>query len=192
MNILILNASPRRKGVTARALERLKAGLENHVVEWYDIHKLSIRPCTGCLKCRPEGECILKKDDGHLMAGKIRWADLIVIGSPVYWGNVPGPLKTLFDRNVTLFEKVEAGPMNRVPEPRLRGKEAITITSCGSGFPFSLLPSQAGGTIRALKTILRSGGIRIRKNLIISDSYRFEKKKDKWFKAIDRLAWKIR
>ena len=90
MKILIINASPRKKGVTRQALERLREGLANHTVEWHDVHRLSIRPCTGCLKCRPGGECVLKEDNGHLMAGKIRWADLIVIGSPCLLGQHPG------------------------------------------------------------------------------------------------------
>ncbi len=48
--ILILNASPRKKGVTSTLLkimadEARAAGVE---VEWVDVNDLSIRPCIGC------------------------------------------------------------------------------------------------------------------------------------------------
>ena len=65
--ILFLNGSPRKAGVTSSLLrviadEARSAGAE---VEWVDVNNLSIRPCIGCLKCRPDKKCILPKDDGH-------------------------------------------------------------------------------------------------------------------------------
>ena len=63
--ILILNGSPRKKGVTTTILkiiadEARSAGAE---VEWVDVNDLSIRPCIGCLQCRPDKKCILPRDD---------------------------------------------------------------------------------------------------------------------------------
>ena len=59
--ILMLNSSPRKTGVTATLLtivaaEARSAGAD---VEWVDVNDLSIRPCIGCLKCRPDKKCIL-------------------------------------------------------------------------------------------------------------------------------------
>src|SRR5512136_129394 len=88
---------------------------------------LEIRPCIGCLKCRPDKPCVLPKDDANILAEKIKEADLLIIGSPVYWGNMPGTLKLFFDRNVPLFEYCEANAIKYLPRPQLKGKKAILI-----------------------------------------------------------------
>ena len=111
------------------------------------------------------------------------------MGSPVYWGNMPGPLKIFFDRNVPLFEYCEADrPARSLPKPRLKGKECILNVCVGSPFPFSLLPSQCGGAIRSLKTILKAGGIRVLSVLRVSDSFNFSKKKDRCLRRVRRIA----
>ncbi len=67
--ILILNGSPRKHGVTTTLLriiadEARSAGAE---VEWIDVNNLSIRPCIGCLQCRPDKKCIIPRDDAHVI-----------------------------------------------------------------------------------------------------------------------------
>lgn len=159
MNVLILNASPRRKGVTSSLLAEIEKNIDSdHSVDTFFIYKMNMRPCMGCLKCRPDKVCVLPKDDAHILADKVREADLLIIGTPVYWGNIPGPLKIFFDRNVTLFESVEAKSVLKKPKKRLKGKKAILTVSSGSPYPYNLLGSQSRGTIRALRTILKSGG----------------------------------
>ena len=147
-----------------------------------------MKPCVGCLKCRPDKICILPHDDAHALAKKVKESDILVIGSPVYWGNIPGLFKIFFDRNVTLFESVEAKSARKRPEKQLKGKKAILIISSGSPYPYNLLVSQSRGTIRALKTILKSGGIKIGKVLNIPDSYNFDKKKQKYLKKARNIG----
>ena len=103
MHVLILHASPRRKGVTSTLLSEIEAAIA-HAHEIETIHDVNIKPCIGCMKCRPDKSCVLPQDDAHALAEKVRWADFIIIGCPVYWGNMPGTLKLFFDRNVPLFE----------------------------------------------------------------------------------------
>jgi len=76
-------------------------------------YDLKIKPCIGCLKYRPNKKCVLPYDDAHLLSEKIKQADILIIGSPTYWGNIPGPLTTLFDKKVTTFEYVEAKSMKK-------------------------------------------------------------------------------
>jgi multimeric flavodoxin WrbA len=130
MKILILNASPRRKGVTSALLAEIENNIASkHAVETVIIYKLNMKPCLGCLKCRPDKICVLPKDDAHTLAEKVKESNLLIVGSPVYWGNIPGPLKIFFDRNVPLFEYAEAKPMNKIPKPQLKGKKATTNDS---------------------------------------------------------------
>ncbi len=161
--ILILNASPRKNGVTSSLLkiiaeEARSAGAE---VEWVDVNNLSIRPCIGCLKCRPDKECILPRDDAHRIAELIERCSGLVVGAPTYWGNMPGPLKLLFDRIVPALEHYELYTM-RFPQPRHKGKKAAIVTASLAPFPFNQLPSQSRGTLLAVRTVLNAAGFDIR------------------------------
>lgn len=161
--ILILNGSPRKHGVTTTLLrliadEARAAGAE---VEWVDVNDLSIKPCIGCLKCRPDKTCILPRDDAHRVGELIESCSGLVVGTPTYWGNMAGPLKLLFDRNVTVFEDYVLYTW-RFPKPKHKGKKAAIVTASLAPFPFNQFPSQSRGAIRAVKTVLKAGGFDIR------------------------------
>jgi len=165
MSVLILNGGPKKTGYTARILKTIAENISNDKqVEWVDVYGLSLKPCIGCMKCRPDGVCVLPTDDGHNIGKKIAEAGALVVGTPTYWGNMSGPLKTLFDRNVPAFEFVGKG----FPVPRQKGKKAIIVTAAASPWPYSMLGSQAGGTIRALRTVLQSGGYKILGSICVS------------------------
>ncbi len=164
--ILILNGSPRKKGVTTTILkiiadEARSAGAE---VEWVDVNDLSIRPCIGCLKCRPDKKCILPRDDAHRIGELIERCSGLVVGTPTYWGNMPGPLKILFERNVPVLEYYELYTW-RFPKPKHKGKKAAIVTASLSPFPFNQLPSQSRGALRAVKTVLNAAGFDIREQI---------------------------
>lgn len=164
--ILMLNASPRKNGVTASILrtiaeEARSAGAE---VEWVDVNALSIKPCIGCLKCRPDKKCILPKDDAQRIGELIEKCSSLVVATPTYWGNMTGPLKVLFDRIVPVFEYYELYT-KRFPQPRHKGKKAAIVTASLVPFPFNQLPSQSRGALRAVKTVLDAGGFDIRKQI---------------------------
>ncbi len=164
--ILMLNCSPRRNGVTSSILkiiadEARSAGGE---VEWVDVNALSIKPCIGCLKCRPDKKCILPRDDGHRIGELIESCSGLVVGIPTYWGNMTGPLKLLFDRNVPTLEYC-VPYRKRFPKPRHKGKKAAIVTASLAPFPFNQLPSQSRGALRAVKTVLHAAGFDIRKKI---------------------------
>ncbi len=164
--ILFLNGSPRKNGVTTSLLniiasEARSSGAE---LEWVDVSKLSIRPCIGCLKCRPDKKCILPKDDGHRMGELLEKCSSLVVGAPTYWGNMPGQLKILFERNVPVLEHYELYTW-RFPQPRHKGKKAAIVTASLSPFPFNYLPSQGNGALRTVRTVLNAAGFDIRKQI---------------------------
>ena len=192
MNVLIIHASPRRKGITSTLLSEIEAAIAPvHAIETIRIHDLSMKPCIGCMKCRPDKPCVLPRDDAQVLAEKVRWSDFIIIGCPVYWGNMPGTLKLFFDRNVPLFEYCEAKAIRYVPKPQLRGKRSALVVSSGAPFPYNLLRSQSRGTIGSLRTILKAAGVKIESVLNVPDSYNFEKKKERYLKKARRIAASI-
>jgi len=192
MNVLIINASPRKNGITTSLLAEAERTIKSkHDVDVVRVNDLTMKPCIGCLKCRPDKACILPRDDAHILAEKIKRSDLLVLGVPVYWGNMPGTLKTFFDRNVPLFEYCEAKAIRYIPRPQLRGKKAVLVVSGGAPFPYNLLRSQSRGTIRSLKTILKAGGVKIAAVLNVSDSYNFEKKRLHYLRKVALMVRSI-
>jgi len=160
MKILVINASPRKKGNTAALLEKIVKSYPGHSeVKVRQLIDMQMAQCRGCLGCRPDKECVLARDDAHVLGRELKEADLVIIGSPCYWGNIPGTLKTFFDRNVTTFESIGEGYI----KPALKGKRAVIAVTSGAPFPFNLLPTQSTGTVRALKLALRAGGMKIEK-----------------------------
>jgi len=168
---VIINASPRGSGTTARVLEGLTRRLEaEYATERIDLGSSPIAPCRGCNACRPDGACVLTRDAateaGELIAG----ADLIVFATPCYWGNIPSTLKAVLDRNVTTFEHFRDG----APKPKLSGKKAAFLVTAGSAFPRSRRAYQAAGTLRALRAPCASGGIAILSETVFDAAWRLE------------------
>lgn len=168
MKILFLNASPRSNGYTYRTLKWIEKSLEkNCTVEWINVNELNIRPCIACLKCRPDLECAMPEDDGHRVARLIKNADALVIGSPTYFGNITGPLRTLIDRSLTAFENIEPSGLER-PTPIHMGKKAAMLTTCNTPEPWCNNPNQGAGALAAMETTLKAGGYDIVGSIIVS------------------------
>ena len=159
MKLLIINGSPRKKGLISQMLrifheQAIATGVE--VTEVY-ANDLQIKPCMGCMACRSKWHCVLPEDDAQRVLTLIQQADAIVIGAPCYWGNIPGQLKLLFDRIV--YGMMRDTP--RFPEPLMQGKKAVFISTCTTPFPFNILMNQSRGAIRALREIGRFSGWKI-------------------------------
>lgn len=163
--VVVVNGSPRRNGTVAQLLHAVSDGCGADCgVHWYDVNEMTVRPCTGCMKCRSTGTCVLPRDDAHAFAEDIRGCGGIIIGTPVYWGNMSGQLKLLFDRVVpALMGESPRG----IPVPLHRGKRAVIITACTTPWPFSVLFRQTGNAVRSLKEILRYAGFRITGTLVL-------------------------
>ena len=161
MNVLLLNASPRPAGIVSQALDAAastarQAGAETVKAELY---RAPIAPCTGCMRCRATGVCPLPHDAAHELGEAIRRADLLVVGTPTYWGGMAARLKLLFERLVPVF--MGESPRG-IPQPRLKGRQAVVIAACTTPWPFNLLFRQSRGAVRSVREVLSTGGMRIR------------------------------
>lgn len=164
MKILIMNASPRRGGNISRMLEVMKQEAEERGYEvcYERVSSFNVRPCTGCMKCRASRQCVLPADDAQRVAGLISEADILIIGAPCYWSNMPGTLKLFFDRIV--YALISEGPSG-MPCPLHKGKRAVLLSTSTTPWPFNVWFHQTRGTLRALRAILRWSGFRIVKSI---------------------------
>ncbi|WP_418991146.1 flavodoxin family protein [Alistipes sp.] len=159
MKVVVLNGSPRREGVVSQMVGHVVRNLPAECrVEAFFVHGLHVKPCTGCMRCRTLGRCVLPEDDGHRVAAQLREADAFVVGSPCYWGGMSGELKVLFDRCVyAMMGERENG----MPVPLHKGKRAVLVASCNTIWPFNVLFRQTGGVFRALREILKWSGCKV-------------------------------
>ncbi len=171
MKALIINGSPHKNGATAKALQLgIDTIKEHYHPEYVHAYDLRIKPCLGCMKCRPDKECILPKDDGHALGDKLKDAELLVIGTPSYWSNMPAPLKVIFDRNVAVLEYC----LDKPPVPNMVGKKALLFVTCASDEQRSDDALQLPLLIANMHYILKSSGYDIIGTHKIHSSWNFE------------------
>ena len=106
MNVLVLMGSPRLQGNTAELckpfMEELRA--QGASVYYMTLADKKIAPCVGCYACQEvSGEygCVCK-DDMYAVVEGIRWADLIVLATPIYAWYCAAPMKSVLDRHYGL------------------------------------------------------------------------------------------
>ena len=159
MNILIINGSPRKKGLIAQMLEIMceEALSRGDKLQTVCTNDLNIKPCIGCMACRTKGQCAIAEDDSQRVLQMIQQADAIIMGAPCYWGNIPGQMKLLFDRIV--YGMMRDTP--RFPEPLMKGKKCILLSTCTTPWPWNILFKQSRGAIRAMREICHYSGFKI-------------------------------
>lgn len=68
-------------------------------VEFINIAKLNIKGCLGCTECKKDQTTFCcQKDDMAGLYTKLNEADVILLGSPVYFGDITGQNKCFVDR----------------------------------------------------------------------------------------------
>lgn len=100
VKIIGIVGSPRKNSNTGFLVDKaLKSAEESGAeVELYNLSEMDIEPCNACDICKLTGEC--PKDDGiNEILSKLEDAHGIIIGSPVYFGNVSAQLKIFMDRS---------------------------------------------------------------------------------------------
>lgn len=107
-NVVCLLGSPRPKGNSAVMAQALCDAAEEAGarVRTFALNKLTYRGCQGCLACKKDAEaCVL--DDGLTpVLEAVRACDVLVLATPVYFGEVTAQLKGFIDRT---FSYLKAG-----------------------------------------------------------------------------------
>lgn len=104
MKALCILGSPHAHGSTARLVDDITAGLRAGGVESTTVRvlgDLNIKYCLGCKKCEGSGRCC-QRDDMDLLIDELFAADILLLASPSYWGDVTGQMKVFFDRSTPL------------------------------------------------------------------------------------------
>ncbi len=140
--IIIVKASPRKKGNSAILAEQVAAGAEavGAEVESFYLHGLDIQPCDACDACQgvADLDCVIE-DDMQILYPKIRKADAVVYVSPIYWFTVSAQMKLFMDRCYGLGG-------DSPEEHALAGKRIGVVLTYGGDDPFD------AGAVNAIRT----------------------------------------
>ena len=103
MKVMVLNASPRKAGNTAKLLKAAADGARDAgaEVEYIDLYDLTFTGCRGCMLCKRKGvercHCYWK-DDLSPIIDKIFHADVQLIGTAIYLGRPTSRYFELIER----------------------------------------------------------------------------------------------
>lgn len=97
--VLILCASPRKESNTMQVLEECaKIIKENNLeAEIISLRQMKIRSCIACGKCSEIHQCALN-DGVNDIIEKVKEAEGLIVGSPVYFGTARGDLMSALQR----------------------------------------------------------------------------------------------
>jgi multimeric flavodoxin WrbA len=99
MKIIGFSASPREEGNTAWAINKILEGAKEQgaEIQSFSSSDLDIKPCRGCLGCIKSDRCVIN-DDMQKIYDALAQADALILGSPVYMGQMTAQAKTFTDR----------------------------------------------------------------------------------------------
>ena len=155
--LLAILGSPHTNGTTATMLNYAirRAEEMGYTVTKINLYEKNLSYCTGCRACMNTHTCI-QKDDIQEIVMCLQKCQTVLLAAPVYWANVPAPVKNLFDRLLgTAMEETST-----FPKPRLKGKKYMLLTSCNTPFPFSWIFGQSGGAIRSMDEFFKTAGMK--------------------------------
>ena len=104
MKIIAVNGSPRKNWNTDTLLRNVldgaaSAGAETEMVCLYDLNFKGCRSCMACkLRKEPRPNRCIVRDDLTGVLDKVHEADAVVLGSPIYFSEVTGEMRSFFER----------------------------------------------------------------------------------------------
>lgn len=111
MQVLILNGSPRMKGNTRTVLKAMEAQLQSrHTVTFVDVCRRKISGCVACNGCKKNGGHCICPDESDALMQQVIDADLLILGTPVYWWGMSSQLKMAVDKFYSCDAKLREHP----------------------------------------------------------------------------------
>ncbi len=126
VKVLAINTSPRKGRNTNQLIDEVLAGcksiddinVETELMQVADAPEGEFNMCRGCWACK-KGPCVCGNDYVKKILDKIREADAVIFGIPVYFYGVTAQCKVIMDRSLAYM-------------PIGANKIAATAITCGS------------------------------------------------------------
>ena len=161
VKVLAVVGSP-RKGNTCNLVKMIIDSIaEKRDVEAELVHlaDFEIRHCSGCSDfCEETGQCCIE-DGMQSLYPKMKGADVIIIGTPTYYWNVTGLLKSFIDRTNPLYNtKSLKGKMGAAVSVSEENGQELALSAISSFFELHGMKEVGGiALVRGDKPIGRAG-----------------------------------
>ena len=130
MKVLIISGTPKSEGLSCSCEEAALAGVtgagaKGEVIKLCDYKLSRCAMCgDGWGTCREKHTCVYGEDGFSEIQSKLAKADLVILNTPVYWGDMTEIMKAFFDR----FRRCEAF---KGAKSALADKNVLLIASPG-------------------------------------------------------------
>lgn len=157
--IVAVTASPKVNGNSDTILNAVTdgaMGLSTNLIDLYRLDRCrTLRGCSACDKCNETGRCI-HDDDIQVILDDMIDADVVIMSTPVYFGEVTSQYKVLEDRMYCFYNSQDVHDMPP-------NKKAVVIVSCSE--PIVIAEKVADRMSKTLETL----GFEITDKLLFSD-----------------------
>ena len=105
MVIVNVLGSPRTAGNGATVAQLLLDVLDTHhnKIISHELNKLNYRGCQACMACKKNADTCITKDELTPVIEDIKKADVVILSSPVYFGEITAQAKGLVDRLYSFY-----------------------------------------------------------------------------------------
>jgi len=106
MHVVCLKGSPRTGGNSSALADALcaRAVEKGADVRSWNLNELNFRGCQACYKCKTEMETCALEDDLTPVLNAVRACDVLVLATPVYFGEVSAQTKGFIDRTFSFLK----------------------------------------------------------------------------------------
>lgn len=161
-NILILSGSPRKGGNSDILCDEFARGAKEvgNQVEKIRVAAKKVVPCSACYYCSShDGQCAHQDDMAEILQKMID-ADVLVLGSPVYFYSISAQLKAVIDRTVARWLEVKNKEFYYIATMAEENPDdADTTIACFRGYADCVEGAQEKGIIIA-SGVYESGTVR--------------------------------
>ncbi len=121
MKVIAVNGSPRKNWNTATLLDKALEGARSKGAKTEIVHlyELGFQGCTSCFECKMKGSALPGRctmSDG--LSPVLEWiygCDALVLGSPIYLGNITGAMHSFLERLIFPATSYSLGPSSVYP-----------------------------------------------------------------------------
>ena len=141
MKVLLINGSPHAAGCTYTALSEIARALNEDGVETeiFQLGTGAVHGCIGCGHCKSGNGCVFADDPVNEAAAKMREADGLVVGTPVYYASPNGALLSLLARLFMSGGSFRLKPAAAIASARRAGTTA-SVDAINKYFSLSGMP----------------------------------------------------
>ena len=142
MKVILLNGSPKAKGCTFTALNEIATvrNAENVETEILQCGNKPVRDCIACGGCVGKNRCVFDDDIANELIEKMKTADGLIVGSPVYYAHPSGRVLSILDRAFYAGKAVFTHKPAACVVSSRRGGNAASFDAINKHFTISQMP----------------------------------------------------